>query len=171
MGQEWAAHTPFPYFCDLPDEVGASMAQNRVNEFKHHGAAYSADVLARMPDPQAGSTFNAAKLNWDERKLPLHAGVLSLYRACLRLRAESRIFQSAPRSQWSVEKFGADALALTWRDPPHEWRLILSVVDGVSLEPADRRRWKRVLSTNEERFGGDDAKAQMSPGATLWRIG
>ena len=169
MGQEWAANTPFPYFCDLPGEVGASMAQNRRNEFMHYGAAYSADVLARMPDPQAESTFVSAKLDWEERGRPRHAGILALYRECLRLRAEHEIFQSAPRSQWSVDAFGGTGVVVAWRDAKREWRLIVSVFDGTLLRPADRHGWERVLSSNEARFGGDDGVADASPGATLWR--
>jgi maltooligosyltrehalose trehalohydrolase len=34
MGQEWAAATPFPYFTDLPGDVGANMAESRRNEFR-----------------------------------------------------------------------------------------------------------------------------------------
>ena len=169
MGQEWAANTPFPYFTDLPGEVGASMAENRRNEFTYYGAAYSADVLAQMPDPQAESTFISAKLNWEERGGPGHASVLALYRECLRLRAEHDIFQSAPRSQWSVATFGGNGVVLTWRDAGREWRLIVSVFDGTSLRPADRNGWERVLSSNEARFGGDDSVAETGPGATLWR--
>jgi maltooligosyltrehalose trehalohydrolase len=169
MGQEWAASTPFPYFTDLPGEVGASMAQNRMNEFQHYGAAYPADVLARMPDPQAETTFRSAKLDWSERALPPHAGVMELYRECLRLRGTHAIFQSAPRSQWSVEERENAALALSWRDPPHDWRLIVSMADGIPLEPGDEGRWILVLSSNEKRFGGREANRTTGPGAGLWR--
>ena len=170
MGQEWSARTPFPYFCDLPGDVGASMAQNRRNEFMHYGAAYSADVLARMPDPQAETTFQSAKLDWEERGRPGHAGVLALYRECLRLRAKHEIFQSAPRSQWNVETFGADGIVVAWRDSGREWRLIVSVVDGTSLQPPKQPGWERMLSSNEARFGGGEAVVDASPGAALWRM-
>jgi maltooligosyltrehalose trehalohydrolase len=169
MGQEWAAQTPFPYFCDLPGDVGSSMAENRKNEFKHYGATYTADVLARMPDPQAESTFRFAKLDWGERERPMQSGVLALYRAALRLRAEHEIFQSAPRSEWAVEKQGTDAVAITWRDARCLWRMILSVAAGASLQPPEAQRWTLVLSSNEERFGGAEAAVASGPGAALWR--
>ena len=171
MGQEWAAHTPFPYFCDLPDDVGAAMAQNRLNEFMHYGATYSADVLARMPDPQAEKTFQSAKLDWQEREQPMHAGVLALYRACLRLRAAHSIFQSAPRSQWEVERFGDTGLALTWHDTSQDWLLIVSIAGGMSLRPESADGWERVLASNEDRFCGGQTVAQTSAGAALWRTG
>jgi maltooligosyltrehalose trehalohydrolase len=169
MGQEWGAGAPFPYFCDLPGDVGISMAQNRRNEFMHYGASYSADVLARMPDPQAESTFVSAKLDWAERDRPGHAGVLALYRECLRVRAGHEIFRSAPRSQWDVETIEGTGVAVAWQDSERQWRLMASVVDGTSLRPADPAGWERVLSSNEVRFEGDEADVDWSPGATLWR--
>jgi maltooligosyltrehalose trehalohydrolase len=170
MGQEWAARTPFPYFCDLPGDVGAGMAQNRINEFKHYGAMYPADVLARMPDPQAESTFRMAKLDWDERERPANAGVQALYRACLHIRASHPIFQSAPRSEWSVTKVDLSTLALNWRDSHGDWMLRVGISAGSALQPGGDRKWELVLSSNEERFGGSDTGKLSGPGATLWRI-
>jgi maltooligosyltrehalose trehalohydrolase len=169
MGQEWAANTPFPYFCDLPDDLGASIGQNRLKEFRHYGATYPADVLARMPDPQSEGTFTAAKLNWSERDQPRNAGVLALYRECLRLRATHSIFQSAPRSEWDVEKFGEAGIAITWHEASRNWMLIVSVKGGMPLRPPDDQNWERVLSTNEARFSGGDVLDESSPGAALWR--
>jgi maltooligosyltrehalose trehalohydrolase len=169
MGQEWAASTPFPYFSHLPGDVGAAMASNRIREFEHYGAAYSREVLSRMPDPQAETTFQNAKLNWSEREKPMHAAVLALYRECLRLRAKHAIFQSAPRDQWKVEKVGDESLAITWREPAAEWQLLLTLTAGISLRPHDGRAWQPVLSTNETRFGGVAGNEYTGPGAVLWR--
>lgn len=169
MGQEWAAGAAFPYFCDLPGDVGMAMAQYRRNEFVQRGATYSADVLARMPEPQAEATFLKAKLEWDERMLPAHAGVLALYRECLHLRAAHAVFQSAPRSEWTVEKLEGDVLSLRWRDPQGDWWLLVSVADDGLLQPVDHGDWHLVLASNEPRFGGSGANERLSPGATLWR--
>jgi maltooligosyltrehalose trehalohydrolase len=121
-----------------------------------------------MPDPQSDTTFHAAKLDWTERELPAHATVLALYRACLHLRARHAVFQSAPRSQWSVEKHGG-AVALNWSDPEGDWLLIVSIADGCPLHPAEARAWELTLASNEERFGGTEMKRLVAPGAALWR--
>jgi maltooligosyltrehalose trehalohydrolase len=170
MGQEWAARTPFPFFTDHPGEVGANMAVNRLKEFQQRGAAYSPDVLAQMPDPQAEKTFNAAKLDWSEREHPAHRGVLALYRECLKLRTAHEIFQSAPRERWSVEKLRDAAIAIRWRDPAGDWLLMVSVVAAASLEPPQSATWELVLSSNDRRFGGDVGRERTGPGATLWRM-
>lgn len=67
MGDEFAASTPFPYFCDFGGELGQAVSKGR-REFlqRLHGADDAA--LAKAPDPQQESTFLSAKLNWRERE-------------------------------------------------------------------------------------------------------
>lgn len=170
MGQEWAASSPFPFFSDHPGEVGATIAANRMKEFAHVGAVYTPEILARMPDPQAESTFVAAKLDWAERERAPHAQVLALYREALRLRASQSIFQSPPRDRWRVEPFGEAGFALQWRDDGELWGLVVALQPGATFVPPDNRPgWSRVLSSNEPRFGGSGETGLESPGAVLWR--
>ena len=96
------------------------------------------------------------------------AKVWALYRECLRLRAANSIFQSAPRSQWHVEKFDS-AVAVRWHGADADWLLMVSVSDPATLQPPDvDGRWEFVLSSNEERFGGVGARKLVGPGAALW---
>jgi maltooligosyltrehalose trehalohydrolase len=190
MGQEWAAGTPFPYFTDHPGEVGVNINANRRKEFAERWAVHSEAELAHVPDPQAESTFLAAKLNWDERDRAPHREMLNLYRAALKVRAENPCFQSAPRSQWSVRKPGNDLLALRWHgsvDDPREWLLLVSIattdeqriVTGPIAQPRAGHHWQLVLATEEERFGGHGAREATggengapvlaTPGAMLLR--
>ncbi len=188
MGQEWAASTPFPYFTDHPGEIGEMVRAGRLEEYAAKKAVYGEDLIARMPDPQAESTFNAAKLRWSERGDAHHEQVLALYRECLRLRSAERIFQSAPREQWRSEKAGAHVLALRWCEPAHDWLLLFSlevpggqIADADIVRPRAGCRWKLVLASNEERFGGIGTREATggengmpvldSPGAMLLRDG
>ncbi|PTX99092.1 malto-oligosyltrehalose trehalohydrolase [Opitutus sp. ER46] len=185
MGQEWAARAPFPYFTDQPGEIGATIRAGRLKEFRERKAVYPDDVLARMPDPQAEATFRGAKLDWGERKAPGHRETLRLYRACLRLRAEHLVFQSADRDLWRVEQLG-DVLAIRWGDPEQDWLLLFAlttpdarIVDDAFARPRAGRRWRLVLASNETRFGGAGAQEATggengelvlgSPGAMLLR--
>jgi maltooligosyltrehalose trehalohydrolase len=165
MGQEWAARAPFPFFGDLPGEVGANMAMHRRNEFRHYGATYPPEVLERMPDPQAEATFLSAKLDWSERERGEHAAVLALYRECLRWRAAKPAFHAAQRGDWSVEQAGPARLAVRWKD---EWLLLLALSAAARLEP-EAGGWELALSSNEPRFGGTAGSALAGPGAALWR--
>ncbi len=170
QGQEWATRTPFAFFTDHPGELGGNIAKYRMNEFEHYGATYPAAMLARMPDPQAESTFLAAKLDWEEREREPHAGVLALYRECLRLRARHALFQSPDRNTWRVDPLGTAGLALRWHEPERDWVLVVSWRKGVEFAaPDDTRHWTRVLSSNESRFGGASGAEMIAPAAVLWR--
>jgi maltooligosyltrehalose trehalohydrolase len=86
MGQEWAAATPFQYFTDHDEALGALVREGRRHEFQRFRAFADETRRAQIPDPQATSTFLASQLRWAERDDPPHAGVLALYRDTLRLR-------------------------------------------------------------------------------------
>jgi maltooligosyltrehalose trehalohydrolase len=164
MGQEWGASAPFPYFTDLPGEVGANMRENRLKEFKHYGAAYDRETLDRMPDPQDGTTFSSAKLDWDECGRSGHAETLSLYRECLRLRARHPIFQSPPRDRWSVSQIVGRILCLRWHHDEGDWLLLAGLAAEEEIIPKEEpclqtrpdHRWRVVIASNQSRFGGTD---------------
>lgn len=181
MGQEWAARARFPFFTDLPGEVGEKMAGYRLQEFQLYQANYGKDMLAAMPDPQAEATFRSAKLDWTEREKPAHAGVLLLYRECLRLRAQHAIFQSPPRSAWSVQQIGESVVALRWRESAGDWLLLFSLAEGVHAVTGDAfsqaavgLSWRTVLASEDKRFGGqnlidESGLVTRGPGALLLR--
>ncbi|MGH3371419.1 MAG: DUF3459 domain-containing protein, partial [Nocardioidaceae bacterium] len=82
QGEEWAASTPFPYFCDHVDpQLAAAVSQGRRHEF----AAFGWDP-AEFPDPQDPATFRAATLDWTERERAPHSEVLHWYRDLIALR-------------------------------------------------------------------------------------
>ena len=81
MGEEWAASSPFQYFCHMQDpELARAVCEGRRREF----GAFGWDP--EVPDPQAESTFAASKLKWDEMEHEPHAGVLAFYRRLIQLR-------------------------------------------------------------------------------------
>jgi maltooligosyltrehalose trehalohydrolase len=185
MGQEWAATAPFPYFTDHPGEIGEKIRDGRLKEFSEKNAVYGTEVLARMPDPQAESTFSLAKLKWEEREQAAHASVLALYRECLRLRAGEPLFQSPDRERWGVAALD-DVLALRWSARDRDWLLVFSlttpderIIDDRFVRARPGRRWQLVLASNEKRFGGpgvreatggeNGALVLISPGAMLLR--
>jgi maltooligosyltrehalose trehalohydrolase len=93
QGEEWNASTPFRYFTDHQDPgLAAAVREGRRREFADHGHAPET-----VPDPQAPATFDASKLDWDERGLPEHRRVLDWYRALIALRRrEPALWSSEP---------------------------------------------------------------------------
>jgi maltooligosyltrehalose trehalohydrolase len=85
MGQEWSASTPFQFFTDFEPVLGEQVVQGRRREFRSFE-----DFAAqpeRIPNPQDPATFEASRLNWDERDQPEHGAALALHTALLQLRA------------------------------------------------------------------------------------
>ncbi|HZL92797.1 MAG TPA: DUF3459 domain-containing protein, partial [Vicinamibacterales bacterium] len=156
MGQEWAASTPFLFFTDHHPDLGRLVTEGRRNEFSRFDAFADPVTLARIPDPQAASTFEVSKLAWDERAKPPHAGVLELYRALLRLRRAKAALWRCDR----VDSVALDdaSLAVIRRSDRETWMLALCTGSArqVSLEPwraaAPHRQWQVMLSTEEPRF-------------------
>jgi 1,4-alpha-glucan branching enzyme/maltooligosyltrehalose trehalohydrolase len=86
MGEEWAASTPFQYFCDFGPELATAVRNGRREEFSRFPEFADPAQRERIPDPVAESTFVRSKLDWSERDREPHAGWLAFYRRLLALR-------------------------------------------------------------------------------------
>ncbi len=86
MGEEWAASTPFLYFCDYEGELAQAVTRGRRAEFARFTRFGDPAARERIPDPNALATFLASKLDWSEAQREPHAGWLALYRDLLQRR-------------------------------------------------------------------------------------
>jgi maltooligosyltrehalose trehalohydrolase len=157
MGQEWAASTPFLFFTDHNPELGRLVTEGRRREFARFKAFADEQTRARIPDPQAVSTFEASRLNWDEQVLDPHAGILELYRALLRLRRSERAL--AAGTHFDVIAVDDDGLALTRAQAKADALLLVVWLGGPGAYEHERHggtipgdRWNLVLSTEDARF-------------------
>jgi maltooligosyltrehalose trehalohydrolase len=163
MGQEWAASSPFLFFTDHHQELGRLVTEGRRREFSRFQAFADEERRARIPDPQAVSTFEASRLNWEEQALAPHAGILELYRSLLGLRRREPALQ--PGSRTDVIELDDHGLAVVRNHAQGEAILLVSWLRESGGEYDSRRhgpivpaaRWSLVLSTDEPRF-------QESPG-------
>jgi maltooligosyltrehalose trehalohydrolase len=88
MGEEFAAATPFLYFCDFGPELAQAVAQGRREEFARFAAFADPKARAAIPDPGSAETFARSKLDWPCRARTRHRERLALVRELLRLRRE-----------------------------------------------------------------------------------
>jgi len=78
MGEEFAAATPFQFFCDFGPELAAAVTRGRRAEFERF-ASFGRDI----PDPNDEATFLRSKLDWsaqDEARRALVRKLLALRR-------------------------------------------------------------------------------------------
>jgi maltooligosyltrehalose trehalohydrolase len=86
MGEEFAASTPFLYFCDFSGELAGAVTAGRRNEFGRFTRFSDPALRARIPDPNDPGTFEHSKLHWAERTQPAHAAWLALCHQLLGIR-------------------------------------------------------------------------------------
>ncbi len=91
MGQEWAASTPFPFFTDHDEVLGALVTAGRKREFSHFAAFADEAQRAAIPDPQQPETFERSKLRREERERAPHDAGLHLYRTLLAFRRDDDV--------------------------------------------------------------------------------
>ncbi len=114
MGEEFAASTPFLYFCDFDGELAAAVTAGRRNEFGRFARFADEAVRSRIPDPNAPATFERSKLDWAERARAPHAPWLALYSTLLQVRREQLMPWLAGAGSGRFEISDAGTLHIDW---------------------------------------------------------
>lgn len=102
MGQEWAASSPFHFFCHFEPDLAKMVRASRCDQ---------------STDPAAVQTYAASALDWTEREKGRHRQWLELHRRLLRIRCD----EIAPRIEHisstdvAYESFGERGLRVRWR--------------------------------------------------------
>jgi maltooligosyltrehalose trehalohydrolase len=127
MGEEFAASSRFPYFCEFPPELAAAVAEGRRREFSRFPAFSDAATRKRIPDPNALETFEGAILRWREADDPTHAAVLSRYRHLLTLR-HKWLTPRLPGRNGRALRVGKAALETRWElSGGGQWALLANL--------------------------------------------
>lgn len=118
MGEEWGATTPWQYFTDHAEpELAEAIRRGRTEEFGGHGWEELYGGHLEVPDPQAASTLEASRLDWDEPHEESRARLLRWYRDLIGLRRTEPDVASGdltavrvetdPQDRWFVVHRGA----------------------------------------------------------------
>jgi maltooligosyltrehalose trehalohydrolase len=173
MGQDWAASTPFLFFCNHGGELGENISKRRQAELGSGGSAETAP-----PDPEDPLSFRRSKLLWAERPKGRHAETLSLYRACLRERLSLHSWDAFSRESWSVVSEGP-VIAVKYSLPGSE-RLLLVNFQQKDVLPESlpelfckpqQGTWSVVLDSESPDFGGcatEDSRWTLRGPGALW---
>ena len=140
MGEEYAAPEPFLYFCEYRGELADAITRGRRSEFGSFRGFDSEEARARIPDPNAESTFARSRLNWELRDAPPHNNWLQFTRELLRIRREQvvRLIPSIVpgRSMFAVED---EVLTVRWPlDDGRTLSLRVSFTPDRTVPPVER---------------------------------
>jgi maltooligosyltrehalose trehalohydrolase len=164
MGEEYGDPAPFPYFIDHGDPaLVEAVRTGRAHEF----ATFA--QLGEVPDPDAETTFDAARLDRSLRHRGDHQSQWALHRALIALRRMNPALQRSPRT--SARAFAASRVITLIRSHPRDAVIALFNVSaeptGATLPapplgrtaPDGTLRWSKLIEAGSSAFGG--------PGETL----
>ncbi|MCW5624208.1 MAG: malto-oligosyltrehalose trehalohydrolase [Burkholderiales bacterium] len=114
MGEEYAASTPFLYFCDFGPELAEAVSRGRRAEFARFAAFADESARAKIPDPNAESTFRDSQLQWDERDVGSHRWTLEATRQLLAVRRREIVPRLAGQRGPGEWRCDGDTLLLCW---------------------------------------------------------
>ena len=86
MGEEFAAASPFLFFCDFAGDLAQAVRNGRRAEFAGFPPFDDATKASTIPDPGADDTYARSRLDWPSLERPTHAAFHRLYRKLLEVR-------------------------------------------------------------------------------------
>ena len=172
MGEEYGETNPFAFFCAFGDlALIEGVREGRKREF----AEFAFDKVQAIPDANAASTFDSARLSWSWEDDPRRAGLRLLYQTLLAARRSWPPLVDRTRCDARVIDTGADRPLLVVERGPKPGLVAIANLTGEPVElPAGLTAGRQpLLSTAERRFGGErdklDAIARLtSHELVLW---
>jgi 1,4-alpha-glucan branching enzyme/maltooligosyltrehalose trehalohydrolase len=139
MGEEFAATTPFLFFCDFGGELREAVTEGRRREFRKFARFADAATQAAIPDPNRPETFVASKLDWASLGDPERADWLNYYRELLRLRREIIVprLRGMAGHAGAFETFPPAGLRVSWRLGDGSTLRLLANLSGEAAATAD----------------------------------
>ena len=133
MGEEYAASTPFLYFCDFSGDLARAVTEGRRAEFGRFARFADPALRARIPDPNAEATFRRSVLDRGEASRMPHSAFLALVRELLRARHRHLVPWLDGAASGTCQRPTTGTLHCSWplRDG-RRWHLLAQLAD----EPA-----------------------------------
>jgi maltooligosyltrehalose trehalohydrolase len=111
MGDQTGSHTPFLFFTDFHDDLADAVREGRRREFAKFAAFADEAARAKIPDPNAGSTFSASVA----QPGPDAAEWEALYRQLIDLRTRLIVPRLKGATSLGAQVLGAKAVSAAWR--------------------------------------------------------
>jgi maltooligosyltrehalose trehalohydrolase len=154
MGEEWAASTPFLFFCDFEPELAQLVTAGRRREFAGFPEFANPNARETIPDPSAPATFERCILQWAERGVEPHRSMLAHYRSLLALRRSEivpRVAEVNARDA-TMREVGATGFEAVWQVAGGRLRLEANLAadacGGFAVTPPGRCIWGEATFAN-----------------------
>ena len=170
MGEEFGADTPFLFFCDFEKDLAKAVTEGRRNEFARFARFNDPAQRKRIPDPNAATTFEASRLDWNEMERSRHREWLRFYRHLLTLRCRHivpRLFAGCGLDA-NYEILGDRVLTVGWKFPNRADELILMANLGADSLSVSLPSASSVIYASDELSAGTLAQGMLPPWSVVW---
>jgi 1,4-alpha-glucan branching enzyme/maltooligosyltrehalose trehalohydrolase len=135
MGEEFAASTPFLFFCDFGKDLAKAVTEGRRNEFARFERFKNPESRCVIPDPNSVITFERSTLDWTSMEDEYYKRWLDLYRGLLTLRREkiSPMLKALPKLEGSYELIGERGLSARWKSGTRATLHLLANLSGDTM--------------------------------------
>jgi maltooligosyltrehalose trehalohydrolase len=162
QGQEFAASTPFLFFCDHNPALAEAVRKGRAKFLSQFPNLAGTEAVAALPEPCADSTFERCILDHAEQARGRHAQVWTLHRDLIRLRAADECLAMPQRSAVDGAVLHDTAFALRWFGAAHDVLLTVNLgrdlrlgsIAEPLLAPRVAAGWQTVFSSEDHQYGG-----------------
>ena len=129
MGEEFAADTPFLFFCDFGPDLANAVTEGRRREFARFPEFRDPEASRRIPDPNAVETFERSRLDWQQAESARGRRFHRLYLNLLALRQEAitPLVANLGGGSATYRLIGPEALLVRWQ--PEEGPRLLVLVN------------------------------------------
>jgi len=134
MGEEYGETQPFLFFTDFHGELAKAVREGRAREFQGHAGHEDESV----PDPNAKSTFEISKLDWQKTQSQQGKEWLALTKALLALRQRHIVplLATAGGDSGRVLQTAEGFVAVSWTFPQGTLSLALNIGEQTQPLPA-----------------------------------
>jgi maltooligosyltrehalose trehalohydrolase len=148
---EFAAETPFLFFCDFENDLAAAVTSGRRNEFAHFAAFKDPARREQIPDPNSVETFDASRLDWSSIDQPIHRQSLNLYRHLLKLRYEHIVPRLTDECSLKAdyEIRGDGGLTVRWAFGDHSELRLLANLGATALSGVGAPASQTIYASEE----------------------
>jgi len=169
MGEEFAADTPFQFFCEFGADLAHSVREGRRKEFAAFARFSDSAQRESIPDPGDDATFERSKLNWESVNQKNHADWLSFYRNLLRLRREFIVprLKDMQGRQAQATVIGNRGLSIRWPLAEGAVLTLTANLSGEWLKGIDDPTGKCIYRTADV-MNADDEQSDMPPWHVAW---
>ena len=168
MGEEFAASSPFLYFCEFDGELASAVTTGRRNEFARLAKFSSPETRDQIPDPNDEQTYLRSKLNWNELNEQFHYSYLQFYRGLLaiRRRAIVPLLNEAVKPRSECCPLQKRALSVDWDFSSGRLQLRANLGDeGIKTQGTPRRN---LIYSSDAGTETAFSNGELPPWSVVW---